>query len=118
VTGRVKHFISAFGEHVIAKEVEEALHKVMMKFPCSVQEFTVAPQVNPPAGQKPFHEWWIEFGKAPLDMVAFATALNEEMMVQNIYYQDLMDGKILQPLQVRRLPQGAFNVLHAIYWEN
>lgn len=109
VTGRVKHFISAFGEHVIAKEVEEALHKVMMKFPCSVQEFTVAPQVNPPAGQKPFHEWWIEFGKAPLDMAAFATALNEEMMVQNIYYQDLMEGKILQPLQVRRLPPGSFN---------
>jgi len=109
VTGRVKHFISAFGEHVIAKEVEEALHKAMMKFPCSVQEFTVAPQVNPPAGQKPFHEWFIEFANPPADVEAFTKALNEEMILQNIYYQDLIEGKILQPLQVRRLPQGSFN---------
>ncbi|HEX5113297.1 MAG TPA: GH3 auxin-responsive promoter family protein [Saprospiraceae bacterium] len=108
VTGRVKHFISAFGEHVIAKEVEEALRKTMEKFPCSVQEFTVAPQVNPPSGQKPFHEWLIEFGTPPASEEAFANTLNEEMMMQNIYYQDLIDGKILQPLSVRSLPPGSF----------
>src|SRR6185436_17153001 len=68
----------------------------------------VAPQVNPPSGQKPFHEWLIEFGNPPANEEAFAKALNDEMMVQNIYYQDLIEGKILQPLVVRRLPQGSF----------
>jgi hypothetical protein len=108
VTGRVKHFISAFGEHVIAKEVEEALQNTMRKHPCALQEFTVAPQVNPPGGQKPFHEWWIEFGSVPLDVTAFARDLNDEMIKANIYYRDLLDGKILQPLQVRILPKGSF----------
>jgi hypothetical protein len=108
VTGRVKHFISAFGEHVIAKEVEEALRQTMIKHPCAVNEFTVAPQVNPPEGQKPFHEWWIEFGTLPEDEVAFARDLNTEMVRENIYYQDLIEGKILQPLQVRILPKGSF----------
>jgi len=108
VTGRVKHFISAFGEHVIAKEVEEALRRTMLKHPCSVQEFTVSPQVNPPVGQKPFHEWWIEFGTTPPDVTAFARDLDKEMIQQNIYYRDLMDGKILQSLQVRLLPHGSF----------
>jgi hypothetical protein len=108
VTGRVKHFISAFGEHVIAKEVEEALRRTMLKHPCSVQEFTVAPQVNPPDGGKPFHEWWIEFGNVPNDLSAFARDLDEAIISQNIYYRDLIDGKILKPLQVRSLPKGSF----------
>ena len=109
VTGRVKHFISAFGEHVTAKEVEEALRRAMLKHPCSVQEFTVAPQVNPQGGGKPFHEWWIEFGNTPNDLSAFAKDLDEAMIAQNIYYRDLVEGKILQPLQVRILPKGSFN---------
>ncbi len=108
VTGRIKHFISAFGEHVIAKEVEEALRVTVKKHPCLVNEFTVAPQVNPGNDQKPYHEWWIEFGERPLDIVAFSKDLNEAMVTQNLYYEDLIKGKILQPLIVRPLPQGAF----------
>ncbi|HJW28195.1 MAG TPA: GH3 auxin-responsive promoter family protein, partial [Saprospiraceae bacterium] len=108
VTGRVKHFISAFGEHVIAKEVEEALRLTMIKHPCAVQEFTVAPQVNPGDAHKPFHEWWIEFGTPPVNLAAFASDLNDAMVNQNLYYRDLMEGKILQPLHVRSLPKGAF----------
>ena len=108
VTGRIKHFISAFGEHVIAKEVEEALRKTVLTHPCLVNEFTVAPQVNPENGQKPYHEWWIEFGEPPSDLKAFAKDLNEEMVKQNLYYEDLINGNILQPLIVRSLPQGSF----------
>ena len=108
VTGRIKHFISAFGEHVIAKEVEEALKQTVEKHPCLVTEFTVAPQVNPGDGQKPYHEWWIEFGAPPQDLEAFASALDEAMTFQNLYYQDLIAGKILQPLVVRNLPPGSF----------
>ncbi len=108
VTGRIKHFISAFGEHVIAKEVEEALMQTVKNHTCLINEFTVAPHVNPPDGEKPFHEWWIEFGKEPTDMHAFSRDLNEAMVRQNLYYEDLIIGKILQPLKVRSIPAGSF----------
>jgi len=108
VTGRIKHFISAFGEHVIAKEVEEALRMTVAKHPCLVNEFTVAPQVNPPDGQKPYHEWWIEFGELPKDIMAFTADLDQAMVEQNLYYRDLIDGKILRPLIVQQLPSGSF----------
>ena len=55
MTGRIKHFISAFGEHVIAKEVETTIKEVSSKLNLKVREFTVAPQVSPKAGL-PFHE--------------------------------------------------------------
>ena len=108
VIGRIKHFISAFGEHVIAKEVEEALKITLQKHPCLVTEFTVAPQVNPPEGGKPYHEWWVEFLEPPVDPVSFAADLDRAMTGQNLYYQDLIEGKILQPLVVRYLPKGSF----------
>jgi hypothetical protein len=108
VTGRVKHFISAFGEHVIAKEVEDALKIAVERHPCLVTEFTVAPQVNPGDHAKPYHEWWIEFAEPPLDRDGFAAALDEAMVKENLYYKDLIDGKILQPLIVRYLPPGSF----------
>ena len=108
VTGRTKQFISAFGEHVIVKEVEEALRETVKKHPCTVLEFTVAPQITAMDGQKPYHEWWIEFGDAPGNMTAFATDLNTAMVHQNLYYEDLIKGNILQPLIVRSLPKGSF----------
>jgi len=108
VTGRIKHFISAFGEHVIAKEVEEALRLTVKEHPCLVNEFTVAPQVNPVDGQKPHHEWWIEFGEKPTDIISFSRDLNEAMVEQNLYYKDLIKGKILQPLIVHALSPGSF----------
>ncbi len=110
VTGRIKHFISAFGEHVIAKEVEEALRLTVLKNPCLINEFTVAPQVNPGNGQKPYHEWWIEFGKEPSNMKIFSEDLDKAMVRQNLYYEDLINGKILQPLIVRSLLPGSFSM--------
>jgi len=108
VTGRVKHYISAFGEHVIAKEVEEALRQAVAGHPCLVTEFTVAPQVAPVEGGRPYHEWWIEFAEPPQDTEAFARALDEAMVGQNIYYRDLVEGGILRPLVIRNLPAGSF----------
>ncbi len=108
VTGRIKHFISAFGEHVIGKEVEEAMLSVANAANARVVEFTVAPQITPPAGGLPYHEWWVEFDAPPADLPAFAAKLNAAMMQQNIYYDDLIKGNILQPLQIRSLPKGAF----------
>ena len=108
VTGRIKHFISAFGEHVIGKEVEEAMLQASKEFGFKITEFTVAPQVSPPEGGLPYHEWLVEFDAAPDQLEAFATRLDALMTEQNIYYLDLIEGKILQPLKIRALKANAF----------
>lgn len=108
VTGRVKHFISAFGEHVIGKEVEEALLSVANMEGIRIVEFTVAPQVNPPANQQPYHEWFIEFDNAPADLSDFAAKVDNMMAHQNIYYRDLIEGGILQPLKISPLQRDSF----------
>ncbi|NJB85253.1 hypothetical protein GGR26_000998 [Lewinella marina] len=107
VTGRTKHFISAFGEHVIGKEVEAALRAVADRHRVEVTEFTVAPQVAPPTGL-PYHEWLVEFGRPPEDAERFAADLDRAMVEQNLYYRDLIEGKILRPLVLTSLPAGAF----------
>ena len=108
VTGRIKHFISAFGEHVIGKEVEQALLSVAQAEGIKIVEFTVAPEVNPPDGETPFHEWFIEFDHPPENMDHFATKVDQAMVQQNIYYQDLIEGGILQPLKISALQKNAF----------
>lgn len=108
VTGRIKHFISAFGEHVIGKEVENALLTVAKEEKIQVVEFTVAPQINPPEGGLPYHEWLIEFDTIPENLAAFAAKVDEMMVKQNIYYQDLIQGNILQKLKIRPLQRDAF----------
>ena len=108
VSGRVKHFISAFGEHVIGKEVERAMNAAAAALGAKVVEFTVAPQVNPPEGGTPYHEWLVEFDEVPSDLQAFARRLDEEMVQQNIYYEDLISGGILRPLVIRPLQRDAF----------
>jgi len=108
VTGRIKHYISAFGEHVIGEEVEDALMSVANKENVDIIEFTVAPQVNPPAGELPYHEWFIEFGKAPKDLKAFALEVDKALQQKNIYYFDLIKGNILQPLVIQTLKKDTF----------
>ena len=108
VTGRVKHYISAFGEHVIGKEVEEALMTVAGKYNISIVEFTVAPEVNPKDKELPYHEWFIEFGHLPTDINNFEQEVNKEMCQQNIYYDDLINSKILHPLKIRTLQKDSF----------
>lgn len=107
VTGRIKHFTSAFGEHVIAEEVERALTEAMAAHPCAVREFHVAPQVNPTEGM-PYHEWLIEFEHQPNDTQAFAEAIDNSMRRQNIYYNDLITGNILRRVVITALPKGRF----------
>lgn len=108
VTGRIKHFISAFGEHVIGEEVEHALLSVANEEGVAITEFTVAPEVNPPAGELPYHEWFIEFGTPPEDMEIFRQKVDQALQKKNIYYFDLIEGKILQPLVIRPLRKDAF----------
>jgi hypothetical protein len=108
VTGRIKHYISAFGEHVIGEEVEHALMSVAKAEGVEITEFTVAPQVNPPKGELPYHEWFVEFDKAPQDLTAFSLKVDEALQKKNIYYLDLITGNILQPLKINSLAKNAF----------
>ena len=108
VSGRIKHFISAFGEHVIGKEVEQAINEAMQKFKFSISEFTVAPQTNPDENQLPYHEWLIEFEDQPKNLSEIEAFLDESMQQQNTYYKDLIVGKVLQPLKIASLSKDAF----------
>ncbi|MEJ2881868.1 GH3 auxin-responsive promoter family protein [Pedobacter sp. GR22-6] len=108
VTGRIKHFISAFGEHVIGEEVEHALLTVANEAGIGITEFTVAPQVATPAGELPYHEWFVEFAVPPTDLISFSKKVDEALQKKNIYYFDLIEGKILQPLIIRSLQKDAF----------
>ncbi len=107
VTGRIKHFISAFGEHVIAEEVEKAMLLTLQETNSSVIEFTVAPMVNNQDG-KSYHEWFIEFEKVPVDINAFIKILNQNMQTQNVYYDDLIKGNILQTLKLSVVKKNGF----------
>lgn len=108
VTGRIKHFISAFGEHVIGEEVEKAMKYTLEKFPgTEIVEFTVAPQVTPAEGL-PHHEWFIEFSKAPENLQRFSDELDQQLRALNVYYDDLITGNILRTLIIRSLPRNAF----------
>ncbi|KAA3439331.1 GH3 auxin-responsive promoter family protein [Rufibacter hautae] len=108
VSGRLKHFISAFGEHVIGEEVEGALHEAMQEFPeVAVTEFTVAPYVSQGEGAS-YHEWFIAYDTPPHDPERFAKALNWHLRRRNSYYDDLISGNILANLKVTALPPDAF----------
>lgn len=107
VTGRVKHFISAFGEHVIGEEVEQSMLKATQAMDAQVIEFTVAPFIQQAAG-KSYHEWLIAFEKQPKDIQSFATLLNQYMCEKNVYYNDLITGNILEPLRITLLDKNAF----------
>lgn len=109
VSGRIKHFISAFGEHVIAKEVEQSMRAATKAYNTSINEFTVAPQITPKGGGLPYHEWFIEFETPPNDMEAFAKKIDETLQEQNSYYYDLIQGKVLQQLKITPLETGAFS---------
>ncbi len=108
VSGRIKHFLSAFGEHVISEEVEKAMEVATKLHNVAIREFTVAPNINP-IDMLPHHEWYVEFENFPEDMSAFTKSLDNEMINQNIYYKDLIDGKILKSLEVISVERGGFN---------
>ena len=107
VSGRIKHFISAFGEHVIGKEVEHALKEAMEGTSIRVNEFTVAPQITPQSGL-PYHEWFIEFENEPENLESFALKIDDAMRKQNTYYDDLIVGKVLRTLVITKVAQSGF----------
>ena len=107
VSGRIKHFISAFGEHVIGKEVEYALKEAIENENISINEFTVAPQISPDTGL-PYHEWFIEFENEPENLSALSQKMDLALQQQNSYYLDLIKGKVLQPLKITVVQKNGF----------
>jgi hypothetical protein len=107
VTGRIKHFISAFGEHVIGEEVEAALMAAAKQTGARIIEFTVAPMIQT-SGELPYHEWFVSFEAPPKDMAAFSKLVDDQLRAKNIYYDDLITGGILQPLKIRAMRPDAF----------
>jgi hypothetical protein len=109
VSGRIKHFISAFGEHVIGKEVEQAMQEAVQQFGFSISEFTVAPQTETVQGELPYHEWLVEFSHPPKDLHKIVDFIEACMRKQNSYYFDLTEGKVLQKLKITPLRENSFN---------
>ena len=107
VSGRIKHFTSAFGEHVIAEEVEQALREAALGENVEIVEFTVAPQVTPESGL-PYHEWFMEFSALPANPDRFRLKIDKALQERNIYYKDLIKGNVLQPLVIRSVQKDAF----------
>ena len=107
VSGRISHFTSAFGEHVIAEEVEKSLKEAMEKIHAQVNEFHVAPQVNPQSGL-PYHEWLMEFEKQPENISDFKRLIDTSLQKHNPYYKDLILGKVLRPLEVTIIGKNGF----------
>jgi hypothetical protein len=107
VSGRIKHYISAFGEHVIANEVENAMKEATAGTKIVINEFTVAPQINPSKGL-PYHEWLIEFENEPENILSFAEAIDDSMRKQNIYYDDLITGNVLQKVVITKVSKNGF----------
>ncbi|MGC1204110.1 MAG: GH3 auxin-responsive promoter family protein [Flavobacteriaceae bacterium] len=107
VSGRIKHFISAFGEHVIGKEVEQAMQEATFNSEVRISEFTVAPQINPQEGL-PYHEWFVEFENEPKNLSALAKKIDESLQKQNSYYFDLIKGNVLQPLKITKVKKDGF----------
>ena len=107
VSGRIKHFISAFGEHVIGKEVEQAMQEATEGTTIRISEFTVAPQINPKEGL-PYHEWFIEFENEPENMSVLAQRIDQSLQDQNTYYFDLIEGKVLQRLKITCVAKNGF----------
>lgn len=107
VSGRIKHFISAFGEHVIGKEVEQALQEALKDTNVQVSEFTVSPQINPKSGL-PYHEWFIEFEKEPENISEIEKRIDDALQKQNSYYFDLIKGKVLRELVITKVIKNGF----------
>ncbi len=108
VSGRIKHFISAFGEHVIGEEVENAMLQAAAQFGAKITEFTVAPMIVQQGQGKSYHEWFVEFEQAPEQLEAFADCLDQQLRDKNVYYDDLIGGNILDRLKISLVRKNGF----------
>ncbi len=108
VKGRIEPFISAFGEHIINEEIESAISTSLSGTGIQISEFTVAPQINPPEGGLPYHEWIVETDNSALELSSFGRILDQCMQTKNFHYKDLREGKVITRLKISPVPKGTF----------
>ena len=108
VTGRTKHYLSTFGEHVIVEEVDKALDKACKKFNnVQIVEYTVGPKIINRKG-KSHHEWLIEFKKTPKNIYLFEKEIDKNLQSLNPYYNDLIKDGVLTTLKIRVMKKKSF----------
>jgi hypothetical protein len=108
VSGRVKHFINAFGEEVIVDNTDQAIAVACQKTNAIVNDYTAAPVYFSDDGNGA-HEWLIEFEKEPTDINQFITELDASLKNINSDYEAKRhkDIALRKPL-LRALPKGVF----------
>ncbi len=107
-SGRAAQYCSAFGEHVIEKEVQTSLNNAIMRCGGSVTEFTVCPKIMSKSYLS-HHQWFVEFQSVPDNLSKFEKTLNTVMKEQNPYYKDLVGSKVIGPLKLFVVKSGGFN---------
>ena len=109
VTGRLKHYINAFGEEVIIDNTDKAIAIASQKTQSIVTDYTAAP-VYFSDHKNGAHEWLIEFEQEPENMEAFVFELDNALKEQNSDYEAKRFKNIaLEMPHVKKLPQGTFN---------
>jgi hypothetical protein len=108
VSGRVKHFINAFGEEVIVDNTDQAIAHACQKTNSIVNDYTAAPVYFSDSGNGA-HEWLVEFEKEPADINQFITELDASLKNINSDYEAkrYKDIALRKPL-LRPLPKGVF----------
>lgn len=107
VTGRIAHFTSAFGEHVIEEEANYAIQKASEETGAIVTEYTLAPLINGPEGIR-CHQWFIEFENKPRNIEKFTEILDNSLKEKNQYYANLVNSNIIKSANVIMVPEDTF----------
>lgn len=109
VSGRIRHFMNAFGEEVMVENADHAISIAARETDSVVRDYTAAPVFYKEKGVGA-HEWLIEFEKAPRDLNFFGLALDKALKSLNSDYEAKRQKDIaLRQPEIRVLPPDSFN---------
>jgi len=110
ITGRVRHFVNAFGENVIVEEVEQAMVTACDANGAEVAEFTVAPRYPSTTDPRGGHDWVVEFHRPPRDGGRFSRSLDIALTALNTDYRIKRTGDVgMTAPRVLEVPAGTFH---------
>ena len=108
ITGRLKHYMNAFGEEVIVDNTDKAITVAAQKTNAIVTDYTAAP-IYFTQHTNGAHEWLIEFEKAPDDITIFTKELDAALKAVNSDYEAKRHKDIALGMpKVHSLPKGSF----------
>ena len=108
ITGRLKHYMNAFGEEVIVDNADVAIAAAALKTNAIVKDYTAAP-IHFTANTNGAHEWLIEFDKAPEDLSIFTKEMDAALKAVNSDYEAKRHKNIaLRMPVVHAMKQGTF----------